>query len=117
MRARLFAIAAALLLFGTATAFARPSSDATLRVGTLMAYTGALNEFGPAIHNGAAFAAKQLQEAGLSIEGITEDTSSDASVGATSARKLVDIDGMHAITGALSSGVTMPVSASVTVPA
>ena len=116
MRTRALIGAAILLLLGSTTAFSRAVKEGELRVGTLMAYTGGLKEYGPAINTGAELAAKQLNEAGLAVELITEDTGTDPTVGVTSARKLVDIDGVHAIVGALSSGITMPVAEAVTIP-
>src|SRR5690606_41791992 len=39
------------------------------RVGTLMSYTGALAEFGPAINNGATLAADQINAAATAVFG------------------------------------------------
>src|SRR5690606_22870664 len=92
------------------------------RVGTLMSYTGALAEFGPAINNGASLAADQLNAAasavfgGPLIEIVTEDDGTNPSQGTDRARKLVNTDGVVAIVGALSSGVTVTVAESVTIP-
>ncbi len=87
-----------------------------IKVGTLMAYTGPLKEYGPNIKNGAVLAAKQLTEAGLEVQLIHEDSETAAIPATNAAKKLVDVDGVVAIIGALSSGVTMPVAESVTSP-
>ena len=92
------------------------------RVGTLMAYTGALAEFGPAINNGAQLAADQVNAAATAVFGgplieiVTEDSATNPSQGVDRARKLVNTDGVVAIVGALSSGVSVTVAESVTIP-
>jgi branched-chain amino acid transport system substrate-binding protein len=87
-----------------------------LKVGTLMAHTGPLKEFGPNIQNGVVLAAKQMAEAGFEIKLYHEDTETAAIPGINAAKKLVEVNGVKAIVGALSSGVTMPVAESVTIP-
>lgn len=92
------------------------------KVGTLMSYTGALAEFGPAINNGATLAADQVNAAATAVFGgplieiVTEDDGTNPSQGTDRARKLVNTDGVVAIVGALSSGVTVTVAESVTIP-
>jgi ABC-type branched-subunit amino acid transport system substrate-binding protein len=107
------ALVLVLALFFTQVAFAR---DPQIKVGTLMAHTGPLKEYGPAIKNGAVLAAKQLGEAGLRVRLVHEDSETDPIAGASAAKKLVDIDRVVAIIGALSSGVTLAVAESVTIP-
>lgn len=91
-------------------------------VGTLMSYTGALAEYGPAINNGATLAADELNAAATAVFGgpiielVTEDAATNPSVGVDRARKLVNTDGVIAIVGALSSGVSVAVAESVTIP-
>jgi branched-chain amino acid transport system substrate-binding protein len=87
-----------------------------IKVGTLMAHTGPLKEFGPNIQNGVVLAAKQLEAAGFPVKLVHEDTETEAIAGINAAKKLVEVDGVVAIVGALSSGVTMPVAESVTIP-
>src|SRR5690606_29808730 len=73
------------------------------RVGTLMSYTGALAEFGPAINNGATLAADQINAAATAVFGgplieiVTEDDGTNPSQGTDRARKLVNTDGVVAI--------------------
>ena len=55
-------------------AFVLSAPAAEIKVGTLMAYTGPLKEYGPNIKNGAVLAAKQLAAAGFEIEMIHEDS-------------------------------------------
>jgi ABC-type branched-subunit amino acid transport system substrate-binding protein len=88
-----------------------------IKVGTLLSHTGPLKEFGPAIQNGVILAAKQLGEAGLTFKLIHEDSETSAIPAQTAAKKLVEVDQVVAIIGALSSGVTIPTAESVTIPA
>jgi ABC-type branched-subunit amino acid transport system substrate-binding protein len=87
-----------------------------IKVGTLMAHTGPLKEYGPNIKNGAVLAAKQLGEAGLKMKLIHEDSETAPIPGTNAAKKLVEVDRVVAIIGALSSGVTLAAAESVTIP-
>ncbi len=87
-----------------------------IKVGALMAFTGPLKEFGPNIKNGAVMAAKEATAAGLKVTIVTGDTETNPVPGTNAAKKLVDIDGVAAIVGALSSGVTIACAESVTIP-
>ena len=87
-----------------------------IKVGTLLSLTGPLKEFGPNLQNGVVLATNQMVEAGLGIKLIHEDSETSAIPAITAARKLVDIDRVVAVIGALASGVTVPVAESVTVP-
>lgn len=108
----------ALALFVVQGAFARGGKPPEeIKVGTLLSHTGPLKEFGPAIQNGAVLAAIQLGDAGLTIKMVHEDSETSAIPATNAAKKLVEIDQVVAVIGALSSGVTMPVAESVTIPA
>jgi len=96
--------------------FLSGATAAEIKVGTLLSHTGPLKEFGPGVQNGAVLAAKQLAAAGFEIEMIHEDSETSAIPATNAARKLVQIDKVVAIIGALASGVTIPVAESVTVP-
>lgn len=87
-----------------------------VKVGTLMAFTGPLKEFGPSIFDGVKLANKQINAAGLSIRLYNEDSEASAIPAINAAKKLVDMDKVVAIVGAFSSGVTVPVAESVTCP-
>jgi len=87
-----------------------------VKVGTLLSYTGPLKEFGPNLKNGCELAAKQLKAAGLNIVLIHEDSETSAIPATNAAKKLVEVDRVVAIVGALASGVTVPVAESVTCP-
>lgn len=105
---------ASVLIFSLA--FISGAMAQEIRVGTLMAHTGPLKEFGPNIQNGVVLAAKQMAAAGFQMNLFHEDTETAPIPGTNAARKLVNIDKVVAIVGALSSGVTLAVSESVTIP-
>lgn len=87
-----------------------------VKVGTLLSHTGPLKEFGPNLKNGCELAAKQMAEAGFKIKLIHEDSETSAIPAINAAKKLVEVDKVIAIVGALASGVTIPVAESVTIP-
>ena len=87
-----------------------------IKVGTLLSHTGPLKEFGPNIQNGVILGVKQMRSAGFDIKLIHEDSETSAIPATNAAKKLVEIDRVVAIIGALASGVTVPVAESVTCP-
>ena len=92
------------------------ASAADIKVGTLMAHTGPLKEYGPPIKDGAVLAAKQMAAAGFEIQFFHEDSETAPIPATGAAKKLVDVNRVVAIVGALSSGVTLAVAESVTLP-
>jgi len=92
----------------------------TIKIGALMALTGGLGPYGPPIVNGAQMAVDEINAAGgvlgKQLELVVRDTNTSPDVGRDAASKLVELDKVPAIMGALSSGVTIAVS-SVTIPA
>lgn len=115
-----FVWALALALTGLVSAQAQ--KPPVSKVGVLMAYTGALAEYGPAITNGIQLAADQLNAAATEVFGgpivelVIEDSAAAPAQGVDRARKLVNVDGVVGIIGALSSGVTIAVAESVAIP-
>ena len=87
-----------------------------LKIGTLLAHTGPLKEWGPHIQKGATLAAKQLDEAGIEFTLIHEDSQTSAVPATQAARKLVEVDNVIAIIGALASSSTQSVAEYVTCP-
>jgi branched-chain amino acid transport system substrate-binding protein len=96
-----------------------PTAAGPLKIGILMAFTGDLGTYGGPISQGAELAVKEINAAGgvfgQDIEIATGDTATDPSTGASEATRLIEVEGVHAIVGALSSGVTVAVAESVTV--
>ena len=92
-----------------------------LKIGFLADYSGDLAEFGPAIQTGAELAIKHINDAGgvngQDVALVTGDTGLDETKAVEEARRLVDIEGVHAIVGPLASGITAAVAESVTIDA
>ena len=103
---------ASVLIFSLA--FISGAMAQEVKIGTLLSHTGPLKEFGPNLQNGVVLAAKQMAAAGFNIKLIHEDSETSAIPATNAARKLVNIDRVVGIVGALSSGVTVPVAESVT---
>lgn len=116
-RKRLAGFAAAAIataaLAGTACG---PSGDA-LKIGYLADYSGPLAEFGPAIESGVRLAVAQINAAGgvngQDVTVVTADTALDSTTAITEARRLIDVDGVHAIVGPLASSISISVAESV----
>ena len=93
------------------------ASDGHLRIGFLADFTGPLAEFGSAIHRGAELAVQHVNAAGgvggRDVILITGDTRVDPTVGVEEARRLIDVEGVHAIVGPLTSTVALAVTESV----
>jgi branched-chain amino acid transport system substrate-binding protein len=107
-------VVAIVLIFSLALISGAMAED--IKVGTLMPSTGPLKEFGPNCENGVKLAAKQMAAAGFEMKLIHEDSETSAIPATNAAKKLVEIDRVVAIIGALASGVTVPVAESVTSP-
>ena len=91
-----------------------------LIVGNLNGFTGPLTEFATPLRNSVALAASHVNRAG-GVQGasmliVSRDTAVNPVQGVDSARALVDVENAVAIVGALSSGVTIAVASSVTIP-
>ena len=65
-----------------------PAPKSEIKVGTLMAYTGPLKDYGPGIKNGAVLAAQQLTDAGLTVKLVHEDSETAPIAGSNAAKKL-----------------------------
>lgn len=97
-----------------------PAAEGTLTIGILFDFTGDLAEFGPNMENGAKLAAKHINDAGgvlgndIVLKRADSQTNPTAAVQA--AQNLVNTEGVQAIVGSLSSGVTLAVAEAVTVP-
>jgi len=115
MKTRFFQTMAAAAL---GMAMAAPAQAEPLKIGALMPMTGDLQAFGEADLKGVEFAVEQINAAGgvngEDVEIIVADTQTKPQAGVDAAQKLINVDGVDAIVGALSSGVTIPVAQSVT---
>ena len=89
-----------------------------LKIGFLADFSGPIAEFGPVIQTGVELAIKHVNAAG-GVNGknvllVIGDTQLDTTAAVEEARRLVEIEGVHAIIGPLSSTVTIAVAESVT---
>ena len=102
-------------------ALAAPAMACPAKIGATLSLTGSYATFGPPISNAAALAVEHMTAAGWKVgdcsklEYIVRDDQTQPSVGVDAARRLVDVDGVPAIVGPISSGVTGPILSSVTV--
>lgn len=109
------------MVLGCALMFTTSSAGAdAVKIGSLVSTTGDLAAYGPPINNGSMLAAKDVNAAGgvlgRNVEIILRDTQTNPTAAVDAAKKLVDIDYVVGIAGALSSGVTIPVATSVSIP-
>lgn len=92
-----------------------------LKIGLLIDFTGALASFGPEHENSARLAIKHINDAGgvlgQPVEIVFADSGTLPDTGVSEARRLIDVEKVHAIVGSLASGVSVAVAESVTVPA
>ena len=96
-------------------------ADSPITLGWLADYSGAIAEFGPAIETGVRLAIKHINDAGgvlgRSVELVTGDTGLDSTRAVEEARRMVEIEEIHALVGPLASGITLAVAEAVTGPA
>ena len=95
----------------------------TITLGQIAPFTGSAAEFGVFYEDAVALAVEQINTAAKEVFGgpiiaehITEDTSTLPAPGIQAARKLVEVDGVSAIVGGWSSGVTTAIAESVSIP-
>jgi branched-chain amino acid transport system substrate-binding protein len=110
------------LRLGTAMGFAIVASgamaqDCTTKIGAVLPTSV---DWGRPIAETAQFAVDIVNGAGgvagCQIEMVLRDTQVDPKVGVDAAKALVDLDGVQVLLGAVSSGVSMPILTSVSVP-
>ncbi len=85
-----------------------------VKIGVLITYTGGLGPIGEGMANGAKLAAQEINRAGgingSNITLIIEDTGTDPAKAAEAAKKLIDVDRVQVIIGAVSSSETLAVA-------
>jgi ABC-type branched-subunit amino acid transport system substrate-binding protein len=104
----------------TPTAAPEPQGE-QFKIGFLADFSGPIAEFGPAIQTGVDLAVQHINAAGgvngQDVVVVTGDTRVDPTQGVEEARRLIEVEGVHAIVGPLSSTVTLAVAESVAGPA
>ena len=93
------------------------AADCTTKIGAVLPTSV---DWGRPIAETAQFAVDLFNEAGgvkgCDIEMVLRDTQTDPKIGVDAAKALVDLDKVPVLIGAVSSGVSMPILTSVTVP-
>jgi branched-chain amino acid transport system substrate-binding protein len=93
------------------------AQDCTTKIGAVLPTSV---DWGRPIAETAQFAVDTVNMAGgvagCQIEMVLRDTQVDPKVGVDAAKALVDLDGVQVLLGAVSSGVSMPILSSVSVP-
>ncbi|EPC03048.1 hypothetical protein L861_22325 [Litchfieldella anticariensis FP35 = DSM 16096] len=114
-----FTLSAALV---TGSASAQDSPPA-ITIGQIAPFTGAGAEFGEFYRDGAALGVEHINAAAeealggpVIAEHLSEDTNTLPTPAIEAARQLVEVQGVPAIIGGWSSGVTVAVATSVTIP-
>ncbi|HET7411637.1 MAG TPA: ABC transporter substrate-binding protein [Pararhizobium sp.] len=119
-------LAGAALSMSTALTRVSWAADAppTIPVGQLVPFTGSAAEFGKYYRDAAQLAFDQINEAAKQVFGgpiigkhISADSNTLPTPAIAAARKMVEADGVPALIAAWSSGVTVAVASSVTLPA
>ena len=104
----------------TQAAATAPAAGEQLKIGYLADFSGPLAEYGADIQTGVELAIKHINEGGgvngQDVTFVTGDTRVDPTQSVEEARRLVDVEGVHAIVGPLSSTATLAVADSVTGP-
>ena len=110
------AVAAVVMGFGS-TAFA---ADCPVKLGAVLPVSGPMGQVGERIAETGQFAVDQFNEAGgvlgCEVDYVLRDTQGQSAVGVDAAKSLVDLEGVQALIGAISSGVSLPILTSVAVP-
>jgi ABC-type branched-subunit amino acid transport system substrate-binding protein len=93
------------------------AQDCTTKIGAVLPTSV---DWGRPIAETAQFVVDQVNEAGgvagCNVEMVLRDSQVDPKIGVDAAKALVDLDGVQVLLGAVSSGVSMPILTSVTVP-
>ena len=96
------------------------AADCPIKLGAVLPVSGPMGQVGDRIATTGGFAVEQFNAAGgvkgCDVEYVLRDTQGQSTVGVDAAKSLVDLDGVQALIGAVSSGVSLPILTSVAVP-
>ena len=113
----LTAVLVALAWSGTAAA----QTECPVKLGAVFGVSGPMGQVGERIAETGQFAVDIFNEAGgvkgCEVEYVLRDTQGQPAVGVDAAKSLVDLEGVPALIGDVSSGVSLPILTSVAVPA
>ncbi|MFC7070066.1 ABC transporter substrate-binding protein [Halobaculum lipolyticum] len=92
----------------------------SIKVGAVIPFSGDLADFGGPMLNAMKMAQEDINAAGgplgREIEIVDEDSGTDSTQAVNAANKLVNTNGVQSVIGAVSSGVTISIANSVTIP-
>lgn len=92
-----------------------------LKLGFLLDFSGPLADYGPELQRGFDLAIQHINEAGgvwgMPVQSAVGDTMVDPTIAVEEARRLVEIEEVHALVGPMASGMALAVAESVTGPA
>lgn len=114
-------LGAAMLCMAGSSLFNTTMAACEHKVGAVLSLTGAYGAHGVPISRAAQLGVEQVNEAraalGVGCELVYDvrDSNTQASVAVDAARKLIDLEGVTALVGPISSGITAPLLSSVTV--
>ena len=110
-------LACTLVLGAVTTAL---GADCTVKLGSILPVSGPMGLVGKRIADTGQLAVEVFNEAGgvngCDIEFLLRDTQGDPKIGVDAAKNLVDVEGVPALIGAVSSGVSLPILSSVSAP-
>lgn len=115
-------VSALALVVALAASLGASAQSGPVIIGTLMSLTGDLAPYGVPIQNATILAIDDINAqggvlGGRLLVGAHRDDGTSEQIGVDAASKLVNVDGVAAIVGALGSGVTLAAAQSVTIPA
>ena len=100
--------------------FADESDGGDTTIGTVLPVSGDLSTLGPGMQKAIDLAFELVNEAGGvnggEISALHRDSGTSEQVGTDAASGLVNVDGVNIVLGAVSSGVTIAIAESVTIP-
>ena len=99
---------------------AQTAVSCPVKIGGILPLTGSMGPVGKRISDSAQLAVKHINDGGgvkgCPVQFILRDDQGQPTVGVDAAKYLVEVERVPAITGSVSSGVTLPILTSVTVP-
>ena len=99
---------------------AQTAPSCPVKIGGILPLTGSMGPVGKRISDSAQLAIKHINEGGgvkgCPVEFILRDDQGQPTVGVDAAKYLVEVERVPAMTGTVSSGVTLPILTSVSVP-
>lgn len=116
-----------LLLASTAAAVVATGANAgghisEVKIGIALGFTGPLESLAPPMENGAKLAIDEINASGLFVDGATissvsgDSTCVDAAAAVTAAERLITVEGINGLVGAMCSGATGAILTNVSIP-